>query len=182
MYSSNYLALIILPTLSGLLLVTACTKTVYNSQNREQRILICCKGYKFSPNTANSYLCEPICISSCDNGFCRAPNVCGCHEGYENMRHDPTKSCVPVCSSGCKNGRCVAPNKCDCDAGYQPIEDGGYNICLPATADFYIAFIKRWKIEIIIVILALLALIGLIQFLRSRGMFCAEGKFIRYCQ
>ncbi|XP_030080398.1 protein draper-like [Drosophila hydei] len=124
MHSSNYLALIILPTLSGLLLVTACTKTVYNSKNRAQRILICCKGYKFSPNTANSYLCEPICISSCDNGFCRAPNVCGCHEGYENMRHDPTKSCVPVCSSGCKNGRCVAPNKCDCDAGYQPIEDG----------------------------------------------------------
>lgn len=69
-------------------------------------IATCCSGYTETPNRQ----CAPICLNSCVNGKCVAPNVCECNP-------TPSESSPGFVGSSCNRYTCLAENrwgsKCD---------------------------------------------------------------------
>lgn len=85
----------------------------------------CNEGYKEQPK--NSDVCEPVCMSKCENGKCVGPDKCECNNGYEL---DSSKNeCQPVCSPACQFGNCIAPGKCQCNTGFKM--DPKKHLCQP---------------------------------------------------
>ncbi|XP_065356782.1 epidermal growth factor-like protein 6 [Calliphora vicina] len=88
-----------------------CIKSIPPNPNRCQ----CISGFA---KNKKSETCEPVCTNKCVNGFCSAPETCGCNKGYELDYTNKTNckpKCEPICSA---HSSCVAPNKCKCNAGY----------------------------------------------------------------
>ncbi|XP_038117265.1 von Willebrand factor D and EGF domain-containing protein [Culex quinquefasciatus] len=67
----------------------------------------------------NSRYCSPTCSQPCKNGICTAPNVCECHDGYNQTEFD--EGCTPMCEESCENAICSAPNVCSCLEGFVPL-------------------------------------------------------------
>ncbi|GAB1865618.1 Tenascin-X [Camponotus japonicus] len=82
----------------------------------EPHVCSCRPGYKKTGNDSTSSTCEPVCDHECRNGFCVAPNVCKCPDGYELLNDRFT--CLPKCDPICVFGTCVGPQSCFCNDGY----------------------------------------------------------------
>ncbi|XP_055592870.1 fibrillin-2-like isoform X2 [Uranotaenia lowii] len=74
-------------------------------------------------------VCTPICLQTCVNGKCMAPNQCECDEGFDNANTTANHICEPVCRNGCQNGDCIAPGKCMCHRGYGKIAEECIPLC-----------------------------------------------------
>ena len=89
-------------------------------------------------NDLPSILHAAVCLPSCVNGECIAPNNCNCTQGW--MGDSCTEGSVvatcndtissilmssihahthtAICTSPCINGNCFQPNNCTCDQGW----------------------------------------------------------------
>ncbi|CAH0605444.1 unnamed protein product [Chrysodeixis includens] len=106
--------------------------TKYRTVTKSQlaNVKHCCSGYtRIDASTNDSAIeCAPICMPSCNKGFCESPAHCACHPGYVS---DPVDShnCLPVCKQPCTNGLCVEPNKCRCNFGYTLVNSSCQPLC-----------------------------------------------------
>ncbi|XP_041970680.1 uncharacterized protein LOC121727070 [Aricia agestis] len=85
----------------------------------------CCDGYMTNA-TSLRLQCDPVCVPSCESGYCSQPGVCTCNEGYVPSP-ESNRKCNPICSKNCEHGTCVEPEKCMCDFGYHSVNE----ICVP---------------------------------------------------
>ncbi|KAM7353747.1 uncharacterized protein ACRADG_005697 [Cochliomyia hominivorax] len=98
--------------------------TEKSSDGREfsYNIIECCPGY----NEDGNGICIPSCRQTCKRGFCKAPDVCGCRDGYELKNNE----CFPKCKNKCVDGFCIKPNVCGCPKGFE-LDANNSTLCVP---------------------------------------------------
>ncbi|XP_046477209.1 multiple epidermal growth factor-like domains protein 10 [Neodiprion pinetum] len=99
-------------------------RDLYDNLEVNKLLRYCSKGYSLNINRG---VCEPVCATSCSNGWCQEPNVCACEYNFGNNGIE----CVHVERSACVHGYRACKSQSDgkeiergltqrqpCDYGY----------------------------------------------------------------
>lgn len=98
--------------------IIACRPEYLENQDRyvcnSKGVVSCNHGWKESEPADPVHPCRvPICNPECQNGQCKAPNLCACEIGWKGA---DCSNCIDL--PGCEYGHCEGPLTCLCDEGW----------------------------------------------------------------